>query len=81
VNDSLETVEQERARHQETLNRIKGGLATKARILASDDSCPTCAATEGAYEFDEIPQLPIVGCSHPGGCRCRYEPILDRYGP
>jgi hypothetical protein len=81
VNQSLESVEQEKARHQETLNRIKAGLATKVRILASDDSCPTCAAIEGAYEFDVVPELPIVGCSHPGGCRCQYEPVLDRFGP
>jgi hypothetical protein len=81
VNQSLETIEQERARHQETLGRIKSGLATKVRILASRDSCPTCESVEGAYEFDDVPALPLEGCSHPKGCRCRYDPVLDKFGP
>ena len=81
MNQSVESIEQARARHQETLERIKSGLATKVRILASYDSCPTCAAVEGAHEFDEVPILPVDGCSHPKGCRCRYEPVLDRFGP
>lgn len=81
VNERPETVEQAAAKHRETLERIRSGLATKVRVLASRDSCPVCLAIEGAYEFDEAPQLPIDGCSHPKGCRCHYEPVLDRYGP
>ena len=75
------TREQEIARHRETLERIRTGLATKVRILASADSCPVCKALEGAYEFDDGPMLPLEGCSHSKGCRCRYEPVLDRFGP
>ncbi|HET6447167.1 MAG TPA: hypothetical protein VFI27_21600, partial [candidate division Zixibacteria bacterium] len=71
MNQRVESVEQEQARHQDTLERIRNGLATKVRILASNDSCPTCEHVEGAYEFDDVPALPNVGCSHPGGCRCR----------
>jgi hypothetical protein len=56
-------------------------LATKVRILASHDSCPTCETMEGAYEFDDVPELPLVGCSQPRGCLCRYEPVLDLFGP
>ena len=67
--------------HRESLERIRNGLATKVRILASDDSCPVCKAAEGAYEFDKVPDLPLEGCSHPLGCRCHYEPVLDRFGP
>ena len=36
---------------------------------------------EGAYEFDEVPELPLEGCSRIGGCNAVYEPVLDRYGP
>ena len=64
-----------------TLEKIKDGLATKVRILASRDSCPVCKAMEGAYAFDDVPELPLEGCSHPHGCRCHYAPILDQYGP
>lgn len=67
--------------HRESLERIRSGLATKVRILASPDSCPVCKAYEGAYEFDNVPELPFEGCSHPRGCRCHYEPVLDLFGP
>jgi hypothetical protein len=69
------------AEQQAALARIRSGLATKARILVNHDACPVCKALEGAYEFDEVPELPHEGCSHPGGCRCFYAPVLDRFGP
>jgi hypothetical protein len=69
------------AEQRAALEKIRNGLATKVRILASRDSCPTCQATEGAYDFDNVPQLPLEGCSHPDGCRCYYAPVLDRFGP
>lgn len=81
MNESMETIEQAAAKHRETLERIRSGLATKVRILASRDSCPVCLANEGAFEFDEAPVLPLEGCSHPQGCRCHYEPVLDLFGP
>ena len=74
--------EKQRAEQKAALKRIQdGGIATKVRIMASHDSCPVCRALEGAYEFDQVPELPHEGCSHPAGCRCIYAPILDRRGP
>lgn len=68
--------------HQADLQRIiGGGVATRVRILTSYDCCPVCRTVEGAYEFDDVPALPIVGCSHPLGCRCHYAPVLDLHGP
>ena len=81
MNDHVQSYEQSAAEHREVLDRIRRGLATRVRILASHDSCPVCKAFEGAYEFDDVPELPLEGCSHPKGCRCHYEPVLDRYGP
>jgi hypothetical protein len=81
VNESPAMFERPASEHRESLERIRSGLATKVRILASDDSCPVCKAFEGAYEFDKVPELPLEGCSHPKGCRCHYEPVLDRFGP
>jgi hypothetical protein len=81
VSNNIDTYEKSAAHHREVLERIRNGLATKVRILASHDSCPVCKALEGAYEFDEVPELPLEGCSHPWGCRCSYEPVLDRRGP
>lgn len=79
--DQLADIQLSRAKHREDLERIKNGLATRVRILASHDSCPVCKSFEGAYEFDDVPELPLEGCSHPSGCRCHYAPVLDRYGP
>ena len=69
------------AEQKAALEKIRNGLATKVRILAAHDACPVCKALEGAYEFDEVPELPHEGCSHPNGCRCFYAPVLDRFGP
>jgi hypothetical protein len=70
-----------RAEQKKALENIKQGLATRVRIMANRDCCPTCRAVAGAYEFDTVPELPLEGCSHPNGCRCFYEPVLDRFGP
>ena len=66
---------------QAALKQIEEGLATRVRILTSRDSCPACRAAEGSYAFDEVPALPIEGCSHADGCRCHYAPVLDAFGP
>lgn len=70
-----------RAEQQAALEKIKKGLATKVRILVGPDACPACRAVEGAYEFDNVPELPVEGCSSPEGCTCYYAPVLDRFGP
>lgn len=75
------TLDQQRAEHKAALEKIRSGLATKVRILTNRDCCPVCQAMDGVYEFDEVPELPIEGCSHPDGCRCYYAPVLDRFGP
>lgn len=66
---------------KKALENIKNGLATKVRILAHHDCCPYCEAMEGAFSFEDVPVLPHDECSHPGGCRCSYEPVLDQFGP
>lgn len=74
-------VTDKRREQDEALARIRAGLATKVRILISHDACPYCKAMEGSYAFDAVPELPHEGCSHVGGCRCFYAPVLDFYGP
>lgn len=69
------------AEQKEALEKIKAGLATRVRILTHGDCCPFCKTMEGAYEFEDVPQLPHDECSHPNGCRCFYAPVLDRFGP
>jgi hypothetical protein len=71
--------------HSETaraLQRLRDdGRFAKVRIIQGRESCPACKAAYGAYPIDRVPELPIEGCSHPHGCRCRYEPVLDLVGP
>lgn len=74
--------EQEQRRlQQEALRRIRRGLATKVRILVAHDACPICRHFEGAYDFDNVPELPLEGCSRADGCNAVYAPVLDRSGP
>lgn len=75
------TFEDKRSEQEEALEKIRNGLATHVRILIHHDCCPFCKAMEGAYDFDEVPQLPHEECSHPLGCRCYYAPVLDQFGP
>ncbi len=76
-----ETDAQRREEQRAALVRIRNGLATRVRILVAPDACPVCRACEGAYEFEAVPELPLEGCSRPGGCNAVYAPVLDLYGP
>ena len=63
---------------QEALERFRSNpRISKIRVIVAHDACPACREKEGTYEKDEVPSLPTVGCSHPNGCRCFYEPKLE----
>lgn len=49
---------------------------TRIRVIVARDACPTCRRVEGDYAKDQVPELPVPGCSHANGCRCFYEPML-----
>lgn len=51
------------------------------RVAVSADCCPACRKLEGTYKKEDIPVLPVKGCSHENGCRCFYEPILTEIFP
>lgn len=60
------------------LKRIQENERIKyVRIAVAHDCCPACRQAEGAYPKDNVPKLPIEGCSHNHGCRCFYQPVLD----
>ena len=42
------------------------------RVVVAADACPACLAVAGTYPKDEVPTLPVEGCSHENGCRCFY---------
>jgi len=81
ITAKVKTEEERRAEQKAALERIRNGLATKVRILVALDACPVCRAAEGVYDFDNVPELPLEGCSNGGECYAVYAPVLDFYGP
>lgn len=51
------------------------------RLMPHGDCCPACREAEGEWPKDQVPTLPVPGCSHPLGCRCFYEPALLEISP
>lgn len=51
------------------------------RLVVTHDCCPACMEMAGTYDKDQVPSLPVEGCSHPRGCRCFYEPMLTEIYP
>ena len=64
------------------LKRFRANQRVKnVRLVVSYDCCPACRHAEGTYQKDEVPTLPVPGCSHSLGCRCFYEPMLNDIYP
>ncbi len=51
------------------------------RLAVAADACPTCRRMHGTYPKDQVPLLPVEGCSNGLGCRCFYEPVLTEIYP
>jgi hypothetical protein len=56
------------------------GRIRELRILSDRFCCPTCRDAAQVYPIEQVPLLPLEGCSHAVGCRCSYEPVLDVIG-
>ncbi len=54
---------------------------SKIRIAVNHDACPACKQMQQVYYKNNVPSLPVQGCSHQYGCRCYYEPVLDEIYP
>jgi hypothetical protein len=50
-------------------------------LIVHEDACPVCQQIAGTYPKDQAPLLPVEGCSHPQGCRCFYQPLLETLFP
>ena len=50
-------------------------------LITHPDACPACMEIQGTYPKDRTPKLPVEGCSHPDGCRCFYQPLLEEIFP
>lgn len=64
------------------LKRLQSNPRVRAiRISVGEDACPACEQMQGVYPKDQVPRLPVEGCSQSAGCRCTYEPLLDEIYP
>lgn len=65
-----------------SLNRMRASERVKdVRLIVAHDCCPACRDVEKTYDKHAAPDLPVEGCSHPQGCRCFYEPMLNTIYP
>jgi len=64
------------------LKRIQANPRVKlVKVAVSGDACPACRQAQATYAKEQAPALPVEGCSHGGGCRCFYEPVLEDIYP
>jgi len=70
-------------RKRELKQILESPRTTGVYIVTPEDACPLCRWIQGTYPKDsqEIPELPQEGCSRPGGCISRYEPLVVEVGP
>jgi hypothetical protein len=68
-----------RASQRETLRSYKANrdVLVGVRIVAAGSSCDHCKDMRGDYTFENVPELPHEGCTHPMGCRCCYSPMTS----
>jgi hypothetical protein len=60
------------------LKRLQANPRVRAiRVSVANDACSHCYGLMKTYPKDQVPSLPHAGCSHPNGCRCFYEPVLE----
>jgi hypothetical protein len=70
---------------EKTLTAYRLGMKAKGsiigvRILVSEDSCLACRnLAEAVYTPDSAPILPLAECTHVGGCRCAYTPVMSSH--
>jgi len=68
--------------NHETWQRCKGGdHVRRLEIVGPDDeyTCAVCKPLLGKeYLVARAPELPPRECTSPRGCRCRYEPVLEK---
>lgn len=53
----------------------------RIRLIVPHNACAACRTAEGTYEKNDVPALPVRGCSCEHGCSCNYEPMLNEIYP
>ena len=65
----------------EALNRLRNNPRISSIRVAAPQECTVGQSIQGAYDKEDVPELPVKGCSRPGGCICTYEPVIEELYP
>ena len=63
------------------LERLRNNVRVNQVRISAPKECNVGQSVQGVYEKEDVPELPVKGCSRPGGCICNYEPILNDIFP
>ena len=81
---NLQTVniETKRSELNEALSKhINNPRVSKITFAVSFDACTPGRNLQGTYSKQDTPAIPLDACSRPGGCNCRYIPVLTEIFP
>ena len=70
-----------KTQHAKTLERLQQKSRVVMIRVAAPQDCNVGQTVQGVYTKENPPELPVKGCSRPGGCICTYEPVLDDIYP
>lgn len=77
----VDHVEYRTRQQSAALERLRANPRVELVRVAGPDDCNTAQAVQGVYAKDDVPALPVEGCSRPNGCICAYEPVLNEIYP
>jgi len=82
INQFVNNVENRNHELNEALSKlIDNPRVAQITIAVSPDVCTSGRNVQGTYLKDITPKIPVEACSRPGGCNCRYLPILTEIFP
>ncbi len=77
-----DNIESKRSELNEALSKhINNPRVSKITFAVSFDACTPGRNLQGTYNKQDTPTIPIEACSRPGGCNCRYIPVLTEIFP
>ena len=78
----IDNIESKRSELNAALSKhINNPRVSKITFAVSFDACTPGRNLQGTYNKQDTPAIPIEACSRPGGCNCRYIPVLTEIFP